>query len=100
MSELESNTVRTMPERDLWVKVLRIQLLDALRPVIGTKCSVRKGKSLIKRRAISWLMSGGADYEEVCTLAGFDPGFIRRKFADGEITYAAIMRLEMDGATI
>lgn len=58
----------TGPFRALWRGVILQALLDI----------ERKGESLAKNQATSWLFSHAEDFVTVCGLADVDPSYIRR----------------------
>lgn len=39
-----------------------------------------------RREADRWFRQGGEDFHHVCSLAGFDPDFIREAFLAGRLT--------------
>ena len=61
-------------ERALWYNVIMQAITDAMK---------LHNKNKYKRRdanaAIDWLLGDSEDYRTVCSLAGFDPDYLRRK---------------------
>lgn len=62
------------PERKLWRAVLSLAFIDALCQNEG------KVSSVLKSKAHRWFIWGGRDFDDVCHLAGFTGGFVRRKY--------------------
>ena len=76
-----------MSARTLWQSVLLTAVHDALRPLLPT-CSVEA--RVDQRRADAWIRRGDADFKLVCTLAGFDPSFLRGAYLAGRIDFEAL----------
>jgi len=68
------------PEQKLWQSVVVKAALDATAhyPASSEDYSAQK-------QADAWLRVGGADFKEVCNLAGLDPDFIRDAYIGGRI---------------
>lgn len=62
------------PERKLWRAVLSLAFIDALCQHEG------RVSSILKSKAHRWFLYGGRDFDDVCYLAGFTGGFVRRKY--------------------
>ena len=59
------------PERALWTAVITQAIHDA-------RGKVASAEGLRERdRARSWFLTAGADFQQVCALAGFDPEWVR-----------------------
>ena len=71
------------PERDLWVHVLYVALRDALEA--GRDDGPQTFANAGRRRARDWVLSAGADFRMVCTLAGVDPAAVREAYVAGRI---------------
>lgn len=57
------------PERRLWVNVIALALRDAFVSTDKSQLS-----EISRREAREWLLMGCKDFNEVCSLAGIDPG--------------------------
>lgn len=76
---MKNESLRNTPERHIWQEVLVRALMDAM------------GRdSLDKMQAHNWLTTPSRDFNEVCSLAGFDPSFIRKSYVTGRISYASL----------
>lgn len=69
------------PENLLWQSVIFQAAVDATADPDCKNDTERHAR----RDARDWLGGGGRDFREVCSLAGFDPDFIRKAFMDGRI---------------
>jgi hypothetical protein len=71
----------TTPEAELWQAVVLRAMMDALAP----------GRDGIdKSRADTWFRKGDKQFREVCSLAGFDPDFIRDSYLSGRVNYDSL----------
>jgi len=68
------------PEQKLWQSVVVKAALDAT-----SNPSSSSEDHLAQKQADAWLRAGGADFKEVCNLAGLDPDFIREAYIGGRI---------------
>jgi len=68
------------PEQILWQSVVYKALIDAT----AVNPSGREDR-LAKDTADRWFRRGGADYHEVCALAGIDADFMRDNYMAGKI---------------
>ena len=68
------------PEKRLWQSVVVKALTDATAVDPSSDEDLRA-----KREADSWLRGGGKDFRRVCSLAGFDPDFIRDAYTSGRV---------------
>lgn len=73
----------TQNPRDLWVAVVVRAILDAT----GTPVGIRSPGDVryAQLSAQSWLEDGGADFREVCEMAGIDPEALRRIACSGQL---------------
>lgn len=76
------------PEQALFQKVVETALMDG----IGRTRYHSKTAALLQRQADSWIRGGGRDFQEVCTLAGYDPAFIRDKYERGTIDITVLRK--------
>lgn len=67
-----------LSERDLWVAVLALAALDALKdpPVCHQKTSAL---AYNRDQAVHFLTQGGKHFNEVCQMAGRNPTYIKEK---------------------
>lgn len=77
------------PEQRMWQTVIIKALTDATAGGMS-----RRDDRRAEIEAESWLRSGGRDFFIVCTLAGFDPHFIREKYIAGRIDGALLRAKE------
>jgi hypothetical protein len=73
---------QTQNIRDLWVAVLARAVLDAAR---AEEPAPNGAEQAARRRAYNWISDGGADFRQVCQMAGFDPRAIREKLRTGNL---------------
>ncbi len=85
--------------RQLWQSVIIRAVLDAARDdmdeieadmdddkeTIRIKNVRRRAYNTEQRQADAWLRGNSEDFRHVCSLAGFDPGFIRDAYMAGRI---------------
>ena len=93
--------------RTLWQSVLVQAVSDALSEINTTTASHLSVKRFTARAcerrirskecadADSWLRGGGKDFRHVCSLAGFDPDFIRDSYVSGRMS-----KLDLDGSAL
>ena len=67
-------------ERAMWVAVITQAMMDAL-----SKSQTIEAK-FYRNEAIHWLTENSTHFVMVCQLAGFDPGFIRRRAKKALVT--------------
>jgi hypothetical protein len=75
-----------IPERVLWMSVLQQAVMDALRAPRPTHPLVAAAVFYAENdrdQARAWIEGGGKDFREVCTLAGVDPEWVQRMYAEG-----------------
>jgi hypothetical protein len=60
-------------ETAMWVAVITQAMVDALGKANNAEAAYHKKKATL------WLIEAGPDFCRVCNLAGFDPGYVRRK---------------------
>ena len=65
--------------RDLWRRVLHRAVVDVTRYNPKTATDDQFGAH---RDALNWFAGDGADFREVCCMAGFDPDVVRRRILD------------------
>ena len=75
------------PERMLWQAVVHKAFLDALCPKENQN-SADQVKAT--REAIVWIERGGKDFQQVCSMAGMDPDFLREAYLRGRMNWADI----------
>lgn len=76
---MANDRFRNTPERQLWQGVLVRALMDAM------------GRDNLDRmHAHNWLTTPSRDFNEICSLAGFEPSFIRKSYISGRISYATL----------
>ena len=68
------------PEQKLWQSVVVKAALDAT-----ANYPASSEDHLAQKQADEWLREGGADFKEVCNLAGLDPDFIQQAYIGGRI---------------
>ena len=56
-----------MPERILWIEVIKRATFDAL-----------KSRGELKMEALHWFYSNSVDYRNVCYFAGVNPDVLRK----------------------
>jgi hypothetical protein len=67
-------------ERQLWTAVIVQALRDAVRI---QRYGERPRNDLHAKQAWDWVVHGGRDFVEVCSLAGIDPGRVKDALLDG-----------------
>jgi hypothetical protein len=76
----------TCPERELWQQVIVRAILDAEMNIRKSPRQSEVKEDLRTRdEAREWLRGKTQDFSTVCHLAGFDPNFIRDRYAAGKI---------------
>ena len=78
------------PEKRLWQSVVLRAVLDAT-AIDPSSDENRRAKPDADR----WLHNGGRDFREACSLAGFDPDFIRGAYTSGRINAELLRSTEV-----
>ena len=75
------------PEHRLWQQVVLQAFRDATNDFNESGVS---DSAVAKRQSIAWIEGGGAEFQKVCALAGFDPDFLREAFLSGRVDSDAL----------
>lgn len=59
--------------RDLWIAVLFRAVADAASVMGREQRRNESGEMLDRYRSRDWILGNGADFQEVCSMAGFHP---------------------------
>ncbi len=78
------------PEKRLWQTVVLRAVIDGL----SDKKSGDTTERAARREADAWIRAAGSDFREVCSLAGFDPQFLRDAYQAGKIDIKALQSFE------